>query len=39
MVLQTSFLQPFISFVTIVLWLDEKYIVGEVCKSEANKSK
>lgn len=29
MVFQTAFLQPFISFITIVLWLDEKYVQGQ----------
>ncbi|KAK7100893.1 organic solute transporter subunit alpha-like [Littorina saxatilis] len=35
MVFQTSFLQPFISFITLVLWLDEKYVKGKVAIGEA----
>ncbi|KAK7487552.1 hypothetical protein BaRGS_00021254, partial [Batillaria attramentaria] len=30
MVFQTSFLQPFISFISIVLWLDEQYVRGQM---------
>ncbi|KAK7100889.1 organic solute transporter subunit alpha-like [Littorina saxatilis] len=35
MVFQTSFLQPFISFITLVLWLDDKYVKGKMEAGQA----